>query len=122
MSRTVRVAVTLTAVTGVAVLAYSTPALAQANFTYGASGYFVSDGEHLHVCDDVQDGHSAVAVYTRSDVPGQTNTAWDTKGISTCTDHNMNMPEGATIRWKICVGESSSQTWFGCSDWVTDHA
>ena len=68
-----------------------------------AHAYFVADGDHLFVCDDAKDGYGAIAQYTRTDVPGQNNDARNTGGNGTCLDHNMNMPEGSTITFRVCL-------------------
>lgn len=81
--------------------------------------YFVADGEHLWVCDQLADGHGVVAQYTRTDVPGQNNEAVNTGGAGTCIDHNMNMPEGAKITFRVCLKEGSSSDRFSCGSWKT---
>jgi hypothetical protein len=83
-----------------------------------AKAYFVANGDHLFVCDDNSDGYGAVAQYTRTDVPGQNNEAENKNGHSTCVDHNMNMPEGAKITFRICLLKSSG-TIFNCSAYLT---
>jgi len=80
--------------------------------------YFVTNGEHLFVCDDNNDGYGAVAQYTRTDVPGQNNEALNKNGHGTCVDQNMNMPEGAKITFRICLLKSSG-TIFNCSAYLT---
>jgi hypothetical protein len=80
--------------------------------------YFVAYGEHLYVCDKQPDGYAAVAEYTRTDVPGQNNVAWNRNGSGTCIDHNMNMPEGAKITFRVCLGRSDG-TRFNCGSYLT---
>lgn len=86
-----------------------------------ARAYFVAYGEHLFVCDDAKDGYGAIAQYTRSDVPGQNNDARNTNGSGTCIDHNMSMPEGATITFRVCL-LSSSGAISNCSARITTSA
>lgn len=83
-----------------------------------ARAYFVAEGEHLFVCDQTPDGYGAVAQYTRTDVPGQNNVAWNRNGSGTCVDHNMNMPEGAKIRFRVCLGDKSGRL-SRCSAYIT---
>ncbi|GAB3282483.1 hypothetical protein [Parasphingorhabdus pacifica] len=91
------------------------------------SASFVKNGDHLYVWDNKADGHSAVAEYTRSDV-GQFNRAWNYSGNNTRIDHNMNMPENGTIRYRVCIGEYSSNADEryvidgSCSDWKEERA
>ncbi|GDY33398.1 serine/threonine-protein kinase [Gandjariella thermophila] len=84
-----------------------------------ARASFVAYGDHLYVCDNKADGHSAVAWYQRSDVPGQNNEAWDNNGSGTCIDHNMNMPEGAKITYRVCVGDYDTRRLLVCSNTIT---
>jgi hypothetical protein len=84
-----------------------------------ARATFVAQGDHLDVCDNKADGHGTVAQYTRSDVPGQNNEAWDHDGAGTCTDQNMNMPEGAKITFKVCVADFNPRKILSCSGAVT---
>ena len=86
-----------------------------------AHAYFVAYGEHLFVCDDAKDGYGAIAQYTRSDVPGQNNDARNTNGSGTCIDHNMSMPEGSTITFRVCL-LSSPGAISNCSARVTTSA
>jgi hypothetical protein len=83
---------------------------------------FVTEGEHLYVCDNKSDGHSAVAEYQRTDVPGQNNQAWNHDGTGTCVDHNMNMPEGATITFRVCLGDFDTRKVMSCGSTVTARA
>lgn len=80
--------------------------------------YFVALGEHLFVCDQKADGYAAVAEYTRTDVPNQNNVAWNKSGNGSCIDHNMNMPEGAKITFRVCLGDSAGKL-FNCSGRIT---
>jgi serine/threonine-protein kinase PknK len=80
--------------------------------------YFVAYGDHLFVCDEKSDGYSAVAMYTRTDVPGQNNEAAERTGAGKCVDHNMNLAEGAKITFKICL-ENGSGPLFSCSAAIT---
>lgn len=89
-------------------------------YTSGGAGkaYFVALGEHLFVCDLVPDGYGVVAQYTRTDVPGQNNEAKDGNGSGSCVDHNMNMPEGAKITFRVCL-ISKSGALSRCSGRIT---
>jgi hypothetical protein len=84
-----------------------------------AKAYFVANGEHLFVCDEKADGHSAVAWYTRTDVPAQNNEAAERSGAGTCLDHNMNMAEGVKITFKICLQDGTTGPLFDCSATLT---
>jgi hypothetical protein len=84
-----------------------------------ARATFVPEGDHLYVCDNKADGHSAMAWYQRSDVPGQNNEAWDNNGAGTCIDHNMNMPEGTKITFRVCIADSDNHHVLVCSNTVT---
>jgi len=83
-----------------------------------ARAYFVATGEHLFVCDQETDGYGGAAFYTRTDVPGQNNLATDTNGSGTCIDHNMNMPDGAKITFKVCLVDADNR-FSDCSEPIT---
>jgi hypothetical protein len=83
--------------------------------------YFVANGEHLFVCDEKSDAYGVIAVYTRTDVPGQSNEAANRNGYGTCIDHDMNMPEGAKITFKVCLADWTGPV-FSCSATITPSA
>ncbi|MDZ5447685.1 serine/threonine-protein kinase [Micromonospora sp. 4G57] len=87
----------------------------------GAKAYFVGEGDHLYVCDNSGDGYGAIAQYTRTDYPGQNNDAVNKNGAGTCVDHNMNMPEAATITFRVCLLKSTGEI-FNCSAYRTTSA
>lgn len=86
-----------------------------------AKAYFVAYGDHLYVCDESGDGYGAIAQYTRTDYPGQNNDAVNKNGQGTCVDHNMNMPEGAKITFRVCLLKSTGEV-FDCSGYLTTSA
>jgi hypothetical protein len=86
-----------------------------------AKAYFVAYGDHLYVCDNSGDGYGAIAQYTRTDYPGQNNDAANKNGKGTCVDHNMNMPEGAKITFRVCLLKSTGEA-FDCSGYLTTSA
>lgn len=95
------------------------------------SASFVKNGDHLYVWDNKADGHSAVAVYTRSDTggeDGQLNHAWNYRSAGSRIDHNMNIPEKGWIRYKVCIGDYDSDASkrdvidSSCSDWKKESA
>lgn len=83
---------------------------------------FTAYGEHLSVCDNKADSHSAVAWYRRSDVPAQNNEAWNHSGDGGCVGQNMNIPEGTTITYKACLGDYKTRKLLSCSAEVTSRA
>jgi len=85
-----------------------------------AQASFAAYGEHLYVCDKKADGHGAMVSYRRSDVPGQNNEAWARSGNGTCLDQNMNMPEGATITFKVCLADYQPRKILSCSGTITN--
>jgi hypothetical protein len=85
-----------------------------------AQASFAAYGEHLYVCDKKADGHGAMVSYRRSDVPGQNNEAWASSGNGTCFDQNMNMPEGATITFKVCLADHQPRKILSCSGTITN--
>ncbi|MCG5435247.1 hypothetical protein [Micromonospora foliorum] len=67
------------------------------------------DGDHLYVWDNKADGHSVVALYSRSDTGNQSNATWNHYGAGTRLDHNMDIPEGGYIIYRVCLGEYADQ-------------
>ncbi|HEY9474919.1 MAG TPA: hypothetical protein VIS06_13835 [Mycobacteriales bacterium] len=95
------------------------PTVCTSDGSCAGKAYFVANGEHLWVCDRIADGYGAVAQYTRTDVPLQNNEAVNSGGAGTCIDHNMNMPEGAKITFRVCLKDGSSSSRFSCGPWKT---
>jgi hypothetical protein len=78
-------------------------------------------GDHLIVCDVKKDGSSAVALYTRPDVPGEKQVGAD-RGNGTCFDENLDLPAGAKIVYRACTGHRPQKLILGCGQRVTDTA
>jgi serine/threonine protein kinase len=55
--------------------------------------------------------------YTRTDVD-QSNEARNSDGAGTRVDHNMNMPEGAKITFRVCLVDGKGAP-FGCGAFKT---
>lgn len=91
--------------------------------TSGCAGdaSFTPYGEHLIICDKNPDGKGVRVEYRRSDVPNQNNIQDNRGGNGTCRDVNFDMPEGATITYRVCLINSSNVT-SNCSARVTDTA
>jgi hypothetical protein len=68
-----------------------------------------------------QDGQSGVAVYVRSDEPGE-KTAWASQGTGTCVTHDTQAPPGVQITLKACTGERPTNRIVECGEPVTDTA
>jgi hypothetical protein len=83
-----------------------------------AKAIFQPDDAYLIACDTKPDYRSGVAVYTRSDVPGERK-VWASKTSGTCTGEYLSMPAGATITFKACIGDESEDRLDGCSKEVT---
>jgi hypothetical protein len=81
----------------------------------------VAAGDHLMVCDEKSDGFGVKAQYTRTDYPGQNNDADATSGAGTCLDHNMNMPAGTKITFRVCLLDAAGKL-SNCSAYITTSA
>lgn len=84
---------------------------------------FVSYGEHLHVADQLADGHSAVAVYWLEGGTGPFH-VWNPNGNGMSVDHNLELAEGSWIYYYVCLGEYGPRQILSgtCSAGVTDYA
>jgi hypothetical protein len=78
-------------------------------------------GGRLIVCDVRKDGHSGVAVYVRSDEPGE-KAAWASHGTGTCVTHDTAAPPGVHITVKACTGERPTNRIVECGEPVTEVA
>ncbi|SFB58626.1 hypothetical protein SAMN05216266_12262 [Amycolatopsis marina] len=92
------------------------------------SASFVRHGEHLYIWDNAGEGRQVAVEYERSDV-SQKGQAWNARGFaSEPTDHNMNMPENATIKYRVCLGVYDADegtryiNYLSCSAWKTERA
>ncbi|MET7714750.1 hypothetical protein [Streptomyces sp. NPDC005407] len=74
---------------------------------------------HLTVCDNKGDWRAAVALYTRSDAPGEKK-VWASNTAGTCTDEALDMAEGTKITYKVCIGDQSENRIDKCSEAVTN--
>ncbi|MFF3335580.1 hypothetical protein ACFYWX_39635 [Streptomyces sp. NPDC002888] len=83
----------------------------------------VRGAEVLMVCDWSRDGHSADMVYYRSDT-GRWESLWGSSGYNTCTYEEIEMASGASIRFKVCAGESETGAILSstCSSYLTVRA
>ncbi|WP_019852639.1 hypothetical protein [Actinopolyspora mortivallis] len=81
----------------------------------GAYVTFDDHGEHLEAYDTEPDGHGVYVKYKRSDAPNDGEFT-HRDGAGTWYDHNMSMPEGATIRFKVCRIDGSYI--HNCSVWT----
>jgi hypothetical protein len=84
-----------------------------------AKAIFQPEDAHLIACDTKGDWRAAVAVYTRSDAPGEKK-VWASNTHGTCTDEPLGMPDGATITYKVCIGDQSENRIDTCSEEVTN--
>jgi hypothetical protein len=79
---------------------------------------FRPDGDQFSVCDKAKDGHSALAVYSRADQPGE-KSIWASKGDGTCVNQRVEMPARTRVTVKACTGERAQNRIVACSDPVT---
>ncbi|MGH3392776.1 MAG: hypothetical protein ACRDOO_28240 [Actinomadura sp.] len=86
---------------------------------------FRSTGELLSICDNLADGLGVRVEYTRTDAPGQDNIKDNRTsnggGAGTCLGFDFNMPESASITYRVCL-LPLSEVPTNCSGWVMDFA
>lgn len=118
---------TIVSTTAIIVATTASPAAADSSqcTPSGCAGKanFVSYGEHLKVTDALGDGHSAVAMYWLEGGTGPFH-VWNPNGNGTTVDHNMELPEGSWIFYKVCLGEYGPRDVLEttCSAGTTDYA
>jgi hypothetical protein len=78
----------------------------------GAYVTFNSYGEHFIVQDTARDGHSALVQLSSG------STCWNSGGAGTTVDCNYDFPEGITIYFRACVGESGPRLILACAGWT----
>jgi hypothetical protein len=89
---------------------------------YNASGqlaahaHYTASSETFSLCDDLDDGYSAVLQFLVSTSRGST---WNNGGAGTCTMTTVNAPAGMTLQFRVCVGQPSTGILVGCSSWAT---
>jgi hypothetical protein len=92
-----------------------------ANGTLRAKATFEDYGEIVRACDHASDGHSAVA-QLQAWIPEfagyeDYRNEWASGGSGTCSSANINLPEGAPVRIRACIGEAGSRTIIACGNW-----
>lgn len=65
---------------------------------------FVSYGDHFYLNDNLKDGAGCYASW--DDDAGHAGTFTNTKGAGTTVHRNYDFPEGAFIRFKVCVTDN----------------
>jgi hypothetical protein len=85
----------------------------------------VSHDQLVGLSDDKPDGHSAVGIIQIQErerwIP--LDTIWDTRGSnSAALEKRYHIRHGVLVRIRACLGESGSESIFGCSKWKVTHA
>jgi len=78
----------------------------------GACATFETFGDHLFVEDTAADGKGAVG-----DMKGR-SPCYNSSGRGSVRDCNYNFPEGGTVEFRVCLGDSGRVLWYTCSGWV----
>jgi hypothetical protein len=89
---------------------------------YVAYGEFQSYGDHWTVCDMNSDGRGAVLFWS---VPstGRTDSLRDTDGYnSSCATQNVNIGEGRTVAYYVCLLNNGSVLGYTCGPTKYDTA
>jgi hypothetical protein len=82
---------------------------------------FTAGDAVLKVCDNKQDGQSALALYRQADQPDEKG-VWASSGSGTCVDHDTGIPKGTTITFRACLGDRPENRVNRCGDPVTGTA
>jgi hypothetical protein len=72
-------------------------------------------GGRVIVCDAKKDGYSGVAMYSRSDQPGE-QAVWASEGAATCVTHDIHARPGVQLAVKACTGERPSSRMVQCGE------
>ncbi|WP_077796181.1 hypothetical protein [Streptomyces sp. JHA26] len=96
----------------------------QAKNYYASMVTFTHYGEKVNIIDEEADGHSAVAIFDVNTGTPKTYTLWNSKGKSTNTLYDFELPEGTPVVIQACVGEYGSKTviWDSCGPWAFGEA
>jgi hypothetical protein len=79
---------------------------------------FRPDGDEFSVCDKAADGLSALAVFARSDQPGEKSIRAE-KGAGSCVTQRVTMPARTRVTVKACTADRARNRLVACSDPVT---